>query len=453
MFSPFRVPVLKPQSRPRRDQSFRPHVEDLEERSLLSSNTFLQTNLVSDIPGLAQFTNPLLQNPWGIVASATSPFWVSDNGTGVSTVYNGDGTEARPPVTVPPPANSDATAAPTGIVVNTNGSEFQVQGDSNSAGSIFIFATEDGTISGWSPGVDPNNAILAVDNSASGAVYKGLALGSNSQGDFLYATNFRSGTIDVFDSNFQPAQLDGSFSDPNLPARYAPFGISNINGLLYVTYAKQDGAKHDDIAGIGHGFVDVFDTDGHLVNRLISRGLLDSPWGLAVAPSQFGKFSNDLLVGNFGNGNINAYDPNTGAFQGTLRDTDHQPIVINGLWGLTFGNGQASDANTLYFTAGLNHEQDGLFGSLQVASHQGGADPGIGIVLGAAVPSSGTAVPVQGAGQLSIDVHAAGAHGSADVGQGVTAGAHPVDSGLHAHPVLTPATLDNLFALDLSSGF
>ena len=452
MFSLFRHLRSKPRLSLRRCSSFRPQFEDLENRCLLSGNTFLQTNLVSDIPNLAQFTNPLLVNPWGIVASASSPFWVSDNGTGLSTVYNGDGTEARAPVAIPSP-DPAVPAAPTGIVFNGNGSEFQVQGNGTSGGSIFVFATEDGTISGWSPGVAPNNAILAVDNSASGAVYKGLALGSNSQGDFLYATNFHNGTVDVFDSNFQPAQLDGSFSDPHLPAHYAPFGIANINGLLYVTYAKQNSEMHDDIAGIGHGFVDVFDTDGHLVSRLISRGLLDSPWGLTVAPSQFGKFSNDLLVGNFGNGNINAYDPTTGAFQGTLRNTDHQPLVIDGLWGLTFGNGRASDANTLYFTAGINHEQDGLFGSIQVTSNHDSPDPGIGIVLGATASRLEAAVPVSASGQLRTDVHAGVAGSSLDLGQGVTANGIPSSSGLHAHAVLTPATVDGLFALDLASDF
>lgn len=438
----------KPRLSVPKQPSYRPQFEDLENRCLLSG-TYVQTNLVSDIPGMAQFTNPLLVNPWGIVASASSPFWVSDNGTGLSTVYHGDGTEARPPVTVPPPAGADGPAAPTGIVVNGNSSEFQVQANGVSGGSIFLFATEDGTISGWSPSVDSNNAILAVDNSASGAVYKGLALGSNSQGDSLYATNFHNGTVDVFDSSFHQVQLDGSFSDPNLPPRYAPFGIANINGLLYVTYAKQNSEKHDDIAGIGHGFVDVFDTDGHLVNRLISRGVLDSPWGLTVAPSQFGKFSNDLLVGNFGNGNINAYDPSTGAFKGTLRDMDHQPITIDGLWGLTFGNGQDSDANTLYFTAGINHEQDGLFGSIQVATKQGDVDPALGIDVQPVGLSSGVVLTIQTAG-LS---QSAETHGSLEVGQSATTSAHPVNTGFHAHDVLTPATIDGLFALDLFSGF
>jgi uncharacterized protein (TIGR03118 family) len=452
MFSLFRHLLSKPRLSLRRHSSFRPSFEDLENRCLLSGNTFVQTNLVSSVPGLAEFTNPRLVNPWGIAATDTSPLWVSDNGTGFSTIYHGDGMSARGAVTIPAPDPAQ-TAAPTGIVVNTNANEFMVQSNDTSGSSIFIFATEDGTISGWSPGVDNNNAILTVDNSASGAVYKGLALASNSQGDFLYATNFHNGTVDVFDSNFQPAQLDGSFTDPRLPAGYAPFGISNINGLLYVTYAKQNAEKHDDIAGIGHGFVDVFDTDGHLMSRLISRGLLDSPWGLAVAPSTFGKFANDLLVGNFGNGNINAYDLTTGAFKGTLRDANHQPIVIDGLWGLTFGNGQDSDANALYFTAGINHEMDGLFGTITVTSHGGGADPGIGIVLGSTPAQSGVVAPVQAQGQLRTDVHPGMAGASLDLRTGVAVSGNLNSGTVHAHAAMSPAAVDGLFALDLSSRF
>lgn len=448
MFSLFRHLLSKPRLGLRRQLNFRPGFEDLENRCLLSGNTFVQTNLVSSVPGLAAFTNPRLVNPWGIAASDSSPLWVSDNGTGFSTVYHGDGVSARGAVTIPAP-DPAATAAPTGIVFNGNGGEFVVQGDGGSGGSVFIFATEDGTISGWNPGVDNNNAILAVDNSASGAVYKGLALGSNSQGDFLYATNFHNGTVDVFDSNFQPAQLDGSFTDHRLPAGYAPFGIANMNGLLYVTYAKQNSEKHDDIAGIGHGFVDVFDTDGHLVSRLISRGLLDSPWGLAVAPSTFGKFAGDLLVGNFGNGNINAYDPTTGALQGTLRDADHQPIVIDGLWGLTFGNGQDSDANSLYFTAGINHEHDGLFGTIQFMSRHGGADPGLGIGAVGAAPQAGAIVPAHAPGQLRTEIHPGTA--GFDLVVNITASGNPSGGGLHAHVVLSPAAVDGLLALDLSA--
>ena len=202
-----------------------------------------------------------------------------------------------------------------------------------------------------------------VDNSASGAVYKGLALGNNGTGNFLYATNFNAGTIDVFDGNFAPAALSGNFTDPNLPAGFAPFGIQNIGGILVVTYAEQDASKHDDVPGAGNGYVDEFDMNGNLLKRLVSGGVLNSPWGVAMAPAGFGDLSGDLLVGNFGDGRINAFDPSTGAFLDTLNDGLGAPIVVQGLWGLLFGNGGNGGAqNELFFSAGINDEADGLFG-------------------------------------------------------------------------------------------
>ncbi len=330
-----------------------------------SSNSYQRTSLVSDLPGVARVTDPHLVNPWGLSASPTGPFWVSDNGTGLATIYDGHGTPSSLVVTVPPPAGSSGTAAPTGNVFNPT-SDFVVMQGGTSGPSQFIFATEDGTISGWNPAVNPTMAVLAVDNSASGAVYKGLALGSNARGNFLFAANFHAGTVDVFDAHFTPATLAGSFHDPALPAGYAPFNIANIGGQLFVTYAVQDADKHDDVPGSGHGFIDVFDTNGNLVRRFTSHGPLNSPWGLALAPADFGKFSGDLLVGNFGDGRINAFDPTSGAFLGTLRDREGNPIAIPGLWALRFGNGgQAGDPHTLFFTAGIVHEQHGLFGSLQ----------------------------------------------------------------------------------------
>jgi uncharacterized protein (TIGR03118 family) len=235
--------------------------------------------------------------------------------------------------------------------------------------SSFIFATEDGTISGWNHNVDPNNAILEVDQSGSGAVYKGLALVRNESGHFLVATNFRNSTVDVFDRSFVPAALAGSFTDPNLPAGFAPFGIRNINGRLFVTYAKQNAKKHDDVAGPGNGFVDVFDSDGNLIRRFASAGTLNSPWGLALTPKQFGRFSEDLLVGDFGDGRINAFNPQTGEFLGQLENKDENPITISGLWGLVFGNGTkvGGSRNTLFFSAGIAEEQHGLFGSIRAA--------------------------------------------------------------------------------------
>jgi len=336
--------------------------------------SYEQTNLVSDIPGNAALTDANLVNAWGISSGPKTPFWISDNGTGVSTLYNvshpGHPVALSLVVTIPPPGGSPpgTTATPTGNVFNWT-TDFTL---SPLHPSRFIFATEDGTISGWNPAVDPMNAILKVDNSASAAVYKGLAMGSNKSGNFLFATNFRAGTIDVFDKNFTPATLAGSFQDPSLPACgplqppcFAPFGIANIGGQLYVSYAMQDSAKHDDAAGPGSGFVDVFDTNGHFIRRLISNGALNSPWGLVQAPNHFGQFSNDLLVGNFGDGHINAYNPHNGAFRGQLKDDNGNPITIDGLWGLAFGNdGAAGPSSTLFFTAGINKEADGLFGSL-----------------------------------------------------------------------------------------
>jgi uncharacterized protein (TIGR03118 family) len=430
---------------PRRRETFQPRVEGFEDRLLLST-TFLQTNLTSDIPGLAQVTDPNLVNPWGIVPNPNGPFWVNDNGTGLSTLYGGDGQPASLVVTVPSP-DPTAMSSPTGIVFNST-SDFVVDGNGASGPAFFIFATEDGTISGWNPTVNLNNAILKVDNSAAGAVYKGLALGSNSQGNFLYATNFHDGTVDVFDSTFAPAQLDGNFIDPHLPRDYAPFGIANINGLLYVTYGKQNAPKHDDVAGRGHGFIDVFDTDGHFMQRLVTRGDLNSPWGLAVAPANFGRFSNDLLVGNFGDGRIHAYDPQTGEFKGTLRGPDHKPITIDGLWGLSFGNGQTTDANTLFFTAGINHEQDGLFGSLQLMTTPQTKDDDHGMrELGMAERPEHDETPRaerQDSKEPSPDRSsrpASESHHGMDSGRRLAAS--------HARAALVPANIDDLFGGDL----
>jgi uncharacterized protein (TIGR03118 family) len=319
---------------------------------------YVQNNLVSDLPGVATFTDPNLVNPWGLASSAGSPIWVSDNKTGVSTLYNGAGVAQAIVVTIPPPLGGSPPSAPTGVVFN---------GTASFGGSHFIFATEDGTISAWTSGT---SAVLQVDNSPFGAVYKGLAIGNNGTTDLIYASNFNAGTVDVFNSSFAPASLPaGAFTDPNLPKGYAPFGIQNIGGQIFVTYAMQDAAKHDDVAGAGHGFVDVYNTNGVLLERLISRGALNSPWGLALAPSNFGPFSNDLLVGNFGDGMINVFDITSGAFLGQL-DSSGSPITIEGLWGLRFGNGGNGGAtDQLFFSAGIpgpggQTEDHGLFGDI-----------------------------------------------------------------------------------------
>jgi uncharacterized protein (TIGR03118 family) len=326
-----------------------------------------QTNLVSDLSTVgAAHTDPHLVNSWGLAHGPTSPWWVADNGKGVSTLYDSSGNPQSLVVTIPPPSNMpNATSAPTGIVFNST-SDFVV-GHGNNSPALFIFATEDGTISAWN-GSAGSTAVLEVDNTnqTTGPVYKGLALASTGSGNFLYAANFRTGAVDVFDTHFNKVTLPpGRFTDPNLPAGYAPFGIQNINGKVYVSYALQDSAKHDDVPGAGHGFIDVYDANGVLQQRLVSQGSLNSPWGMTVAPSNFGAFSNDLLVGNFGDGKINAFNPTTGAFLGPVVDATNTPIAIDGLWGLAFGNNAAAgSANTLFFAAGINSEAHGLFGSL-----------------------------------------------------------------------------------------
>jgi uncharacterized protein (TIGR03118 family) len=334
---------------------------------------YKQFNLVSDIPHLAVWTDPKLVNPWGIAFGPIGPFWVADNGTGVSTVYADNGRPFPGPasplvVTIPPSPGSTDTGTPTGIVFNGT-SDFVVAKGSNSGPSLFIFASENGTISGWNPKVKFASAILAADNSASGAVYKGLALGSNVSGNFLFATNFRSGAVDMFDSHFN---LVGSFTDPNVPVLFTPFGIRNIGDKLYVTFAKKETPdSDDDEPGPGNGFVDIFDTNGNMIRRLASHGALDSPWGLALAPSDFGPFSNDLLVGNFGDGRINAFDLDSRAFLGQLQNKEGDPISIEGLWALTFGNNVlGGKSNTLYFTAGIDDESHGLFGRINAIPEQ-----------------------------------------------------------------------------------
>jgi uncharacterized protein (TIGR03118 family) len=364
----------------RRPQRHPLMLERLEDRFLLTGG-YQQTNLVSDIPSLARHTDDNLHNPWGLIATTDGQVRISDNGTGLSTLYSDNGTILHKVVTIPPPKGSPPgmTAAPTGIVLNTT-SDFVISDHHRSRPSTFIFATEDGTLSGWNNDVNRNNAILEVDNSTvpsanNGAVYKGLALGSNAHGNFLFATNFRAGTIDVFDKNFKQVHLAGSFIDLNLPPPphggqgFAPFGIENIGGKLFVTYAFQKPGQHDDLSAAGSGFVDVFDTNGNLLRRFASHGTLNSPWSVALAPDDFGQFSHALLVGNFGDGRINAFNLTApSAFLGQLSDTAGHPISINGLWGITFPKGEEDDdANTLFFAAGINDEADGLFGTLKPA--------------------------------------------------------------------------------------
>jgi uncharacterized protein (TIGR03118 family) len=359
-------------------------LESLEARSLLSAD-FLQTNLVSDLPGLARVLDPTLINPQGISLSPNGgAFWVSSNGAGVSELYLGDlnGTPITPLFQVIFPGGS-----PTGqvfnpnqpLMANGNSTDFSVTDGQNTAASVFLFATDAGEITGWNPGVGPQvqagNFVLSTTaqvgfQAADGAVYTGLALGKVGNANFLFATDFHNGKIDVIDGQFHKVALGangfGTFTDPNLPAGFAPFGVSSIGGKLYVTYAKQDAARQNDVPGAGNGFIDVFDTSGNFLQRLATGGTLNSPLALVLAPANFGTFSNALLVGNSGDGTISAFDPATGAFLGQVQDVNDQIIHLEGLRGLAFGNGvSAGPSNALFFAAGLNGGHDGLFGSLQ----------------------------------------------------------------------------------------
>ncbi len=336
--------------------------------SLHAANTYLVHNLVSDLPG-ADKLDPALVNPWGIAVSPTSPFWLSDNRTGLSTLYSLSKTASLAKValevTIPLSAKGGKTGAPTGIVAP---SFYGITGFQAAAGAnaSFIFDSEDGTISAWNTGTA---AIIKVDKSGSNAVYKGLAMGLVGTTPYLYAANFGAGTIDVFDSTYAAVSLP--FKDPTVPAGFAPFNIQNLGGKLYVSYAKQDNAKTDDVAGPGNGYVAVFDTGGNLLQHLISQGQLNSPWGLAIAPAAFGDFAGNLLVGNFGDGRVNAFDATTGKFNAALQDTKGAPISITGLWALQVGNGgNGGDTSAIYFTAGIAgptgaREDHGLFGSIQ----------------------------------------------------------------------------------------
>ena len=336
-----------------------------------AADQYSQTNLISDIPGVARITDPNLVNPWGQATIGPSPLWVSDNGADKSTLYTG-GVNGSLPVARSLVVDIQG-GAPTGTVGNTTGSatDFLVHTDTDTgtAPANFIFASENGFITAWSGKVSGTTAQI-VARGRHRAVYKGLALAAVGTSNYLYATNFRSGRIDVFDRNFDRVRFpsgpfaEQAFTDPNLPAGFAPFGIQLINGKLYVSYAKQDEQKHDDVAGPGNGFVDVYSTSGVLQTRLISGGDLNSPWGLVLAPSTFGGFGGDLLVGNFGDGKIHAYDPNNGTEAGTLTNTDGNPIAIDGLWGLRFGNGTFGAPGALVFTAGIAAEGHGLLGEI-----------------------------------------------------------------------------------------
>jgi uncharacterized protein (TIGR03118 family) len=334
-------------------------------RAAVAQGFYDQTNLVSDLPGVALILDTNLVNPWGITMSPTGgAFWVANNVTGVATLYIGDvngSAFVRNSLVVTIPGGS-----PTGTVFNTS-ADFVVSSGGSSGRSLFLFASQVGIVSGWNPGVPPPpTSTHAQVGGTADAVYTGLAIGLVGTDNFLYAADFEHGNIDVYDKAFHLVHLDGSFSDRNIPNSYSPFNIQNLGGKLYVTYAQQSHKEPDEETDHGSGFVDVFDTSGHLLQRLILGNHLNAPWGLALAPGNFGPFSDALLVGNFGNGHIQAFDQANGRFLGQLNDESGKPIAIDGLWGITFGNGvSAGDRNALYFASGPNDETHGLFGSLR----------------------------------------------------------------------------------------
>jgi uncharacterized protein (TIGR03118 family) len=371
------------------------HLENLERRSMMAAAVgFVVTNLTSDIKGVAAHFDRDLMNPWSLVETADGQFRVSANNAGNSPLLTAAGREVGRAVVIPAPSDSPSGTAgtPTGAVANAT-KDFVISHGGHSAPASFVFSTEDGTIIGFNRKVDASQGVIGADLSDSNAVFKGLAIGVSGGSNFLYATDFHNGTVDVFDKSFNLVQLDGSFTDPNAPPPaigqpgFAPFGIQNINGTIFVTYALQKPGQHDDQEGAGNGFIDEFDTSGHFIKRFASGtavggtvAALNSPWGLAVAPANFGPsgvFSNALLVGNFGDSHVSAFNITTGDFLGQLSDAQGHPLTLNGgvggsdtkgLWGIHFGNGHGGAArDALFFAAGINDEADGLFGKVTLA--------------------------------------------------------------------------------------
>ena len=356
--------------------------------TLTAQQHYKQTNLISDIPGMAAETDPNLVNPWGLSRSSASPWWVSDNGPGLATLYTGAG--GAIPLGQPCPAgtftncvvvpsgdpNSSPTGTPTGQVFNGT-TDFQLTPGNPAR---FIFVTEDGTISGWNPAVSAPSAKLMV-NTHSASVFKGVALATSTtskggMANFLYVADFRQGRVSVYDANFHRVSMGhDAFQDEDLPDGFAPFNVQNIGGDLYVAFAQQDSQKHDEVDGPGLGYVDVFSASGRLLHRLQHGNWLNGPWGMTQAPTDFGAYSHDVLVGQFGGGQIAAYDPVSGRFKGLLNDASNNPIMIDGLWDIAFGSGgTAGPATSLFFTAGLNGEQDGLFGTITAIENALGGD-------------------------------------------------------------------------------
>lgn len=328
----------------------------------VATSAYAATVLVADAAP-APHVDPNLVNGWGIAFNPTGFVWVADQGSSKSTLYDGAGVPQSLVVAIPP--GSSGPASPTGIVFNGS-TDFKVTQNGVTGPSAFIFAGLAGTVSGWSPGVNRTNAVTVVDTGGN-AVYTGLAIASSAGANFIYAADFRNGRIDVYDASFQKVTPSGgNFLDPNLPAGYAPFGIQAIGNRIYVAYAQR-AANGEEARGPGLGVIDAFDPNGAFIGRLAAGGPLNAPWGMTMAPADFGTFSNSLLVGNFGDGKINAYNPTTGALMGTLSRTGNAPIVIDGLWGIAFGNGVNGQAkNSLFYAAGPADETHGQYGKIEL---------------------------------------------------------------------------------------
>jgi uncharacterized protein (TIGR03118 family) len=321
------------------------------------ANRYAETDLVSDLPGRAQLTDPLVVNPWGLALSPTSPVWVANNGSGVATLYRD--AVGGSPVTKQALEVTINGGAPTGQAFNDT-SSFVVHGSLGSGAARFLFSSESGNITGWNPAADPN-AVVAVHSDS--AIYKGLALVKTASGPRLVATDFHNAKVDVFDGSFQPVNDPTAFVDHSIPAGYAPFGVFTTGGFVYVSYAKQDADAEDDVAGHGFGFVDRYDLTGHQLHRVASHGNLDAPWGMAIGPASFGPYAGKLLVGNFGDGRIGVYSGDE--FLGQLRDRDNRPIAIDGLWALLQGTATSGGTDALWFSAGIDDEAHGLVGLLK----------------------------------------------------------------------------------------
>jgi uncharacterized protein (TIGR03118 family) len=327
-------------------------------------SSFTVTALVSDGVVPAAHTDANLKNPWGVAFNPKGFVWVADNGTNVATLYDGNGVPQSLVVTIPDGKNG--SASPTGIVFNGTQS-FTVSENGKSGVAAFIFTGEGGTITAWAPDVGPTNAFVMYDDGTGGAVYKGLALAAMNGNNFLYATDFHNNKIDVFNTNFTKVAMPGAFTDPAIPVGFAPFGIQAIGSNLFVTYAMQDPVKHDDVAGAGLGMVDVYDTAGNLKQHFATGGSLNAPWGIAQAPGNFGSMSGAILIGNFGNGTINAFNASSGQPMGPLTGPNGSPIVEPGVWGIAFGNDLSNQpSNTLFFAAGPNAEADGVYGRIDL---------------------------------------------------------------------------------------